>query len=203
MLFYFNPLKLSSVVTLLQHMAAKNNRFILPVILTWYPFVLQIDQVELWEAQSKNPGPLGYQLSQGTTAFAEELQAQDLVFRTNGGLITDILAHPEDPSHVLNIKRGILSALQVQFVDEPATLDEVRSSYSSVLFFYFSTFILTLWGSKSLQTESANWRKSEILWTQNMYTHECVLTTTCAGRVPIHFRQDILLLKALKVNKKH
>lgn len=118
-------------------MAGKKNRFILPVILTWYPFVLQIDQVELWEAQSKNPGPLGYQLSQGTTAFAEELQAQDLVFRTNGGLITDILAHPEDPSHVLNIKRGILSALQVQFVDEPATLDEVRSSYSSVFFFLF------------------------------------------------------------------
>jgi len=119
-------------------MAAKKNRFILPVTLTWYPFVLQIDQVELWEAQSKNPGPLGYQLSQGTTAFAEELQAQDLVFRTNGGLITDILAHPEDPSHVLNIKRGILSALQVQFVDEPATLDEVRSSYSSAFFFPLS-----------------------------------------------------------------
>lgn len=107
-----------------------------------YPFVLQIDQVELWEAQSKNPGPLGYQLSQGTTAFAEELQAQDLVFRTNGGLITDVLAHPEDPSHVLNIKRGILSALQVQFVDEHATLEEVRSSYRTFLF-HFSTFIIT------------------------------------------------------------
>lgn len=92
-----------------------------------YPFVFQIDQVELWEAQSKKPGPLGYQLSQGTTAFAEELQAQDLVFRTNGGLIADILAHPEELSHVLNIKRGILSALQVQFVDEHATLEEVRS----------------------------------------------------------------------------
>jgi len=100
---------------------------------------LQIDQVELWEAQSKNPGPLGYQLSQGTTAFAEELQAQDLVFKTKGGLITDILAHPEDPSHVLNIKRGILSALQVQFVDQHATLEEVRSLYRT-----FFTFPLLL-----------------------------------------------------------
>lgn len=89
-------------------------------------FVLQIDQVELWEAQSKNPGPLEFQLSQGSTAFAEELEAQDLVFRMDGGRITDILAHPEEPSHVLNIKRGILSALQVQFVDEHATLEEVR-----------------------------------------------------------------------------
>ncbi|KAL9951489.1 hypothetical protein ACROYT_G044158 [Oculina patagonica] len=86
--------------------------------------VLKIDQVELWEAQSKNPGPLEFQLSQGSTAFAEELEAQDLVFRTNVGRITDILAHPEEPSHVLNIKRGILSALQVQFVDDHATLEE-------------------------------------------------------------------------------
>lgn len=68
-----------------------------------------------------------YHISQGSTAFAEELQAQDLVFRMDGGRITEILAHPEEPSHVLNIKRGILSALQVQFVDEHAILEEVRS----------------------------------------------------------------------------
>ncbi|PFX28884.1 Apolipophorin [Stylophora pistillata] len=86
--------------------------------------VLKIDTVELWEAQSKNPGPLDYQISQGSTAFAEELQAQDLVFRMDAGRITEILAHPEEPSHVLNIKRGILSALQVQFVEDHATLEE-------------------------------------------------------------------------------
>lgn len=100
-------------------------------------FVLQIDQVELWEAQSKNPDSLEFQLSQGSTAFAEELEAQDLVFRMDGGLITDILAHPEEPSHVLNIKRGILSALQVQFVDEHATLEEVR-----LLFFCLTLIIV-------------------------------------------------------------
>ncbi|KAJ7356147.1 hypothetical protein OS493_026530 [Desmophyllum pertusum] len=86
--------------------------------------VLKIDSVELWEAQSKNPGSLEYHISQGSTAFAGELQAQDLVFSTDGGRITGILAHPEDPTHVLNVKRGILSALQVQFVDEHATLEE-------------------------------------------------------------------------------
>ena len=92
-------------------------------------FSFQIDSVELWEAQSKNPGSLEYHISQGSTAFAGELQAQDLVFSTDGGRITGILAHPEDPTHVLNVKRGILSALQVQFVDEHATLEEVRSSF--------------------------------------------------------------------------
>lgn len=67
-----------------------------------------------------------YAISQGSPAFAEELEAQDLVFRTDRGRITEILAHPEEPSHVLNIKRGILSALQVQFVDKRAILEEVR-----------------------------------------------------------------------------
>ena len=98
-------------------------------------FVLQIDQVELWEAQSKNPGPLEFQLSQGSPAFAVELEAQDLVFRMDGGRITNILAHPEEPSHVLNIKRGILSALQVQFVDEHATLEEVTFLFLGLAFF--------------------------------------------------------------------
>lgn len=94
----------------------------LPLICCFPP---QINTVELWEAQSKNPGPLKYQLSQGTTAFAGELAAQDLVFRTDRGLITEILADPKEPLHILNIKRGILSALQVQFVDRNVTLVEV------------------------------------------------------------------------------
>ena len=67
-----------------------------------------------------------YHVSRGSTAFAEELEAQDLVFRTDRGRITEILAHPEESPHVLNIKRGILSALQVQFVNEHAVLEEVR-----------------------------------------------------------------------------
>lgn len=96
------------------------------------PF-FQLDTVELWEAQSKNPGPLKYHVSRGSTAFAEELEAQDLVFRTDRGRITEILAHPEEPPHVLNIKRGILSALQVQFVNEHAVLEEVRDFFAPLL----------------------------------------------------------------------
>ncbi|XP_068726618.1 uncharacterized protein [Montipora capricornis] len=86
--------------------------------------VLKLDTVELWEAQSKNPGPLRYRLSQGTTAFAEELEARELVFRTDRGLITELLADPREPLNALNVKRGILSALQVQFVDRNVTLVE-------------------------------------------------------------------------------
>lgn len=107
---------------------SQKSKFLLEVKILSNLFIFQIDTVELWEAQSKNPGPLDYQISQGSTAFAEELQAQDLVFRMDAGRITKILAHPEEPSHVLNIKRGILSAFQVQFVDDHATLEEVRSS---------------------------------------------------------------------------
>lgn len=107
---------------------SQKSKFLLEVKILSNLFIFQIDTVELWEAQSKNPGPLDYQISQGSTAFAEELQAQDLVFRMDAGRITKILAHPEEPSNVLNIKRGILSAFQVQFVDDHATLEEVRSS---------------------------------------------------------------------------
>ena len=74
-----------------------------------------------------------YHVSRGSTAFAEELEAQDLVFRTDRGRITEILAHPEEPPHVLNIKRGILSALQVQFVNEHAVLEEVRDFFAPLL----------------------------------------------------------------------
>ena len=74
-----------------------------------------------------------YHVSRGSTAFAEELEAQDLVFRTDRGRITEILAHPEEPPHVLNIKRGILSALQVQFVNERAVLEEVRDCFFAPL----------------------------------------------------------------------
>ena len=60
--------------------------------------------------------------------FAQEMSAHDLVFRTNKGRIVEVLAHPDEPAHILNAKRGILSMIQLDMeaddVDQ-ITIDEV------------------------------------------------------------------------------
>ncbi|XP_063962637.1 uncharacterized protein LOC129271361 [Lytechinus pictus] len=58
----------------------------------------------------------------------EEMSAHDLVFRTENGRIIEVLAHPDEPLHILNAKRGILSMVQLDLeaddVDQ-ITLNEV------------------------------------------------------------------------------
>ena len=58
----------------------------------------------------------------------EEMSAHDLVFRTDKGRIVEVLAHPDEPLHILNAKRGILSMIQLDLeaddVDQ-ITLNEV------------------------------------------------------------------------------
>ena len=60
--------------------------------------------------------------------FAIEMSTYDLVFRTNKGRIIEVLAHPDEPTHILNAKRGILSMLQLDMEAddvEQMTIDEV------------------------------------------------------------------------------
>ncbi|XP_072173028.1 uncharacterized protein [Diadema setosum] len=45
--------------------------------------------------------------------FEFEMRAHDLVFITNRGRIVELLAHPDEPVSVLNVKRGILTYLQL------------------------------------------------------------------------------------------
>jgi len=78
--------------------------------------VLKIDSVELWESQGKNV-PLEYKPSRDTLAFARELQAHDLIFKSSNGAIIEVSPSPSETSKILNIKKGILSALQVQFIN--------------------------------------------------------------------------------------
>ncbi|KAK3755617.1 hypothetical protein QZH41_017617, partial [Actinostola sp. cb2023] len=86
--------------------------------------VLKIDSVELWESQGKNL-PLEFRLSRETAAFARELQTHDLIFRSRNGAIIEVLPAKGESSKILNIKKGILSALQVQFVNiKHSTLSE-------------------------------------------------------------------------------
>ncbi|XP_041474845.1 uncharacterized protein LOC121423559 [Lytechinus variegatus] len=64
----------------------------------------------------------------GNNQLGEEMSAHDLVFRTENGRIIEVLAHPDEPLHILNAKRGILSMVQLDFeaddVDQ-ITLNEV------------------------------------------------------------------------------
>ena len=46
--------------------------------------------------------------------FARELQARDLIFQTSKGRINKLFPAAGEALHVLNIKRGILSTLQLQ-----------------------------------------------------------------------------------------
>jgi len=90
--------------------------------------VLKIDSVELWEAQGKTV-PLKYQLSRDTSAFARELQAHELLFTSRNGAVEHVSPDMGESSKILNIKKGILSALQVQFVKTKQTkLSEIDVS---------------------------------------------------------------------------
>lgn len=86
---------------------------------------LQIDSTELWESQSQGK-TLDYTKSEKSASFAVELEAHELVFGTRNGVITDLLPHAEEPTRILNIKRGILSTLQAKIIKENRTEDEVR-----------------------------------------------------------------------------
>ena len=60
--------------------------------------------------------------------LSQEMSAHDVVFRTEKGRIVEVLAHPDEPLHILNKKRGILSMIQLDLeaddVDQ-ITLNEV------------------------------------------------------------------------------
>ncbi|XP_071476668.1 uncharacterized protein [Diadema antillarum] len=60
--------------------------------------------------------------------FGSEMSAFDLVFRTKNGRIVEVLAHPDEPVHILNVKRAILTYLQLDMKADDVdriTIDEV------------------------------------------------------------------------------
>ena len=64
----------------------------------------------------------------GNPQLGDEMSAHDVVFRTEKGRIIEVVAHPDEPIHLLNAKRGILSMIQLDLeaddVDQ-ITLNEV------------------------------------------------------------------------------
>ncbi|XP_030851735.1 uncharacterized protein LOC583017, partial [Strongylocentrotus purpuratus] len=64
----------------------------------------------------------------GNPQLGDEMSAHDVVYRTDKGRIIEVVAHPDEPIHILNAKRGILSMIQLDLeaddVDQ-ITLNEV------------------------------------------------------------------------------
>ena len=63
--------------------------------------------------------------SQGLSAWENSLRENPLHFSWQDGSIPSICAANDDPTWVLNIKRGILSTLQVSSVETVEAVEEV------------------------------------------------------------------------------
>ena len=65
-------------------------------------------------------------------SFKSALEENILFFTENNGRFEVVSPHMSEPVYVTNIKRGMLSALQLQFTEEKRTLiPEVRNFTSS------------------------------------------------------------------------
>ena len=72
--------------------------------------------------------PLVYKTSPGSLELRLELLARELYFRSDGGVISKIITDKGEPTHVLNIKRGILSAFQLKIIGKDDTINEVSGN---------------------------------------------------------------------------
>lgn len=75
--------------------------------------------------------PLVYKTSPGSLELRLELLARELYFRSDGGVISKIIADKGEPTHVLNIKRGILSAFQLKMISKDDTINEVSGNLAT------------------------------------------------------------------------
>eukprot|EP00794_Sanderia_malayensis_P008123 gene8123-8993_t len=73
-------------------------------------FSMQINNAELL-VKSKNSQ--AFTRAAESAKFARELEARTILFQTSGGKINKLFPRAGEPLHVLNIKRGILSTMQL------------------------------------------------------------------------------------------
>lgn len=72
--------------------------------------------------------PLVYEISPGSSELRLELLARELYFRSDRGVIGKITPDKGEPTHILNIKRGILSAFQLKMLSKDDTINEVSGN---------------------------------------------------------------------------
>lgn len=102
---------------------------------TFY-FILQVKDVRLLEAKPNEEKK--FQPSPNEESFKNALEADHLIFTERRGRFVVVSPVKTEPAYITNIKRGILSALQLQFTNEPLKiLPEVRFFQ----FFFFVCFV--------------------------------------------------------------
>ena len=70
-----------------------------------------------------------FQPSPNQESFRKAVEENHLFFTENNGRFVVVSPHKSEPVYVTNIKRGILSALQLQFTEEQRTvIHEVENS---------------------------------------------------------------------------
>ena len=81
---------------------------------------MQINEVEL-KAKSKTQS--GFKTAKETKIFRRELQAQELAFKISNGEIVKLFPSLAETIHAVNIKRGILSTLQLGSLETTEEVD--------------------------------------------------------------------------------
>ena len=84
----------------------------------WQPYHIpsQVSEVKLLEATPGNETK--FQPSPNQESFKKDVEANSLLFTENNRRFEVVGPHISEPLYVTNIKRGILSALQLQSVEE-------------------------------------------------------------------------------------
>ena len=117
------------------HGVALRDRIILNfnrlTLLRFY-FSWQVSDVKLLESSPEDEKK--FKPSPNEESFKSALEENILFFTENNGRFEVVSPHKSEPVYVTNIKRGMLSALQLQFTEEKRTLiPEVRNFTSSCL----------------------------------------------------------------------
>lgn len=73
-----------------------------------------------------------FQPSSNQESFKKALEEHDLFFTEDNGRVMVVSSHVSEPVYVTNIKRGVLSALQLQFTEEQrSVISEVKDFKNS------------------------------------------------------------------------
>lgn len=92
------------------------NRGSLQILIKFY-CNLQVKNVRIFEASPN--GEKEFTPSPKQESFKKALEANHLVFTERRGRFVMVLPVKTEPVYITNIKRGILSALQLQFSEKP------------------------------------------------------------------------------------
>ena len=113
----------------LNSLANNDNLFQWANRVTFWPFT-QISDVKVMEASPENDKL--FKASRNQESFKKALEDNNLFFTENKGRFEAIHTLWEEPLYVTNVKRGILSALQLQFTEKEHTVLPEVTNYRHI-----------------------------------------------------------------------